>query len=106
MNKITHKALQFGNCDITTIVQEKETPLCYVRAPLRVVHGDPKALTSEFRGLEAGEAAILVKVWLNFHGWWCRVRRTNGQFVDVRDTDLNWIPKEEYENEQKKTSGV
>ena len=81
------QSLKFNNGLMA--VDTKELPL-KVTAANHAPHGDFKTqfVRKEFMGLEEGEEAELIKIWANFYGVWCRVKKQNGDTADIESKDL------------------
>jgi hypothetical protein len=64
-----------------------------VRAIEKAEHGDWKTqlVRNEFMGLKKDEEGELIKVWDNFYGRWCRVRRKDGKTCDVEANQLDCL---------------
>ena len=79
--------LQFNNGLMA--VDTKKLPM-KVTAATTAPHGDWKtqSVRKNFMGLTEGEEAEMVKIWANFYGVWCRVKKQNGDTADIESKDL------------------
>lgn len=83
-----YRSIEFANGNYG--IRDDEFPL-KVKAERKLRHGDPKDRSNKH--LVQGEVAAMTEYWSNMYGNWCRLRKRNGDIIDVRAKDISIIGK-------------